>query len=232
MPAVASTSYPPALFSCTEEQADWVSRAGVSRDVIFDGVFRSSVSAGYDTIIVAQDAKKKAKEVKGPDVRQQLRACRSNYEHMKQYHYQMELLLENLFPPNLKNKRNPDNWMFKMTNVVGGVDYQHPHADQGWAMEYDGEATFPFVATHGFGRYPFEMWLLAKGTRGRNDYGFLHMMTASSLLLMRGDFVHAGGISWRPRCHMEFYPRLGAGVVKGQADQYWLRPQFQCDIDE
>ena len=25
---------------------------------------------------------------------------------------------------------------------------------------------------------------------------------------------------------------LGAGVVKGQGDQYWLRPQFQCDIDE
>ena len=67
IPAVASTSYPPALFSCTEEQADWVSRAGVSRDVIFDGVFRSSVSGGYDSIIVAQDRKKKSKEIKGPD---------------------------------------------------------------------------------------------------------------------------------------------------------------------
>ncbi len=49
---------------------------------------------------------------------------------------------------------------------------------------------------------------------------------------MRGDFIHAGGISWRPRCHMTFYPRMGAGLVKGQAEQYWLRPDFQCDIDE
>jgi hypothetical protein len=151
---------------------------------------------------------------------------------MKQYHYQMELLLENIFPPKLKNKRNTAYWMLKMTNVVGGVEYQHPHADQGWGMEYEGEPTFPFVATHGFGRYSFEMWLLAKGTRGKNDYGFLHRMKATSLLLMRGDFIHAGGISWRPRCHMKFYPRMGAGLVKGQAEQYWLRPDFQCDIDE
>ena len=119
-----------------------------------------------------------------------------------------------------------------MTNVVGGIDYQHPHADQGWGLDYDGETTYPFVATHGFGRYPFEMWLLAKGTRGKNEYGFLHTMTASSLLLMRGDFIHAGGISCRPRCHMKFYPRVAAGLVKGQSAQYWLRPQFQCDIDD
>ena len=25
---------------------------------------------------------------------------------------------------------------------------------------------------------------------------------------------------------------MGAGLVKGQAEQYWLRPDFQCDIDE
>ena len=230
--ADASTSYPPPLFTCTEEQADWATRAGISRDVIFDGVLRSCVSAGYDTTHGAQEAKKKSQQVKGPVIRQQLRACRSNYEHMKQYDYQMELLLQNIFPPKMTNKRNPSNWMFKMTNVVGGLEYQHPHADQGWGMEYDGEPTFPFVATHGFGRYSFEMWLLAKGTRGKNDYGFLHTMKATSLLLMRGDFIHAGGISWRPRCHMKFYPRMGAGLVKGQADQYWLRPQFQCDIDE
>ncbi len=96
--------------------------------------------------------------MKGPVERQQLRACRSNYEHMKQYDYQMELLLENIFFPKVsKNKRNPANWMFKMTNVVGGLHYQHPHADQGWGLEYDGESTFPFVATHGFGRHSFEV---------------------------------------------------------------------------
>ncbi len=69
-------------------------------------------------------------------------------------------------------------------------------------------------------RLKFEMWLLAKGTRGKNDYGFLHTLKASSLLLMRGDFIHAGRISWRPQCYMKFYPRVGAGLVKGQADQY------------
>jgi hypothetical protein len=231
--AALPSSCRPALFTCTEEQAEYVTRAGISRDVIFDGVVRSCITAGYDTIIGVQEAKKKSKEVKGPVERQQLRACRSNYEYMKQYDYQMELLLENIFPKKLgKNKRNPANWMYKMTNVVGGLYYQHPHADQGWGLEYDGEATFPFVATHGFGRHSFEMWLLAKGTRGKNDYGFLHTLKASSLLLMRGDFIHAGGISWRPRCHMKFFPRVGAGLVKGQANQYWLRPQFQCDIDD
>ena len=93
-----------------------------------------------------------AVQVEGPVERQQLRACRSNYNHMLKYQYQMELLLENIFPPKAsKMKKNPTNWMFKMTNVVGGIDYQHPHADQGWGLDYDGETTYPFVATHGFG---------------------------------------------------------------------------------
>ncbi len=61
-PAVQSSSCPPALFACTEEQADWVTKAGVSRDVIFDGVVRSSTIAGYDTIIGVQDAKKNQKK--------------------------------------------------------------------------------------------------------------------------------------------------------------------------
>ena len=31
---------------------------------------------------------------------------------------------------------------------------------------------------------------------------------------------------------MKFYPRVGAGLVKGQTNQYWLRPHFQCDLDD
>ena len=140
--AALPSSCRPALFTCTEEQAEYVTKAGIRRDVIFDGVVRSCITQGYDTIIGVQDAKKKSKEVKGPVERQQLRACRSNYEYMKQYEYQMELLLENIFPKKLaKNKGDPANWMFKMTNIVGGLHYQHPHADQGWGLEYDGEAT-------------------------------------------------------------------------------------------
>jgi hypothetical protein len=98
-------------------------------------------------------------------------------------------------------------------------------------LDYEGEETFPFVATHAFGVNPFQMWLLPKGSRGKNDYGFLHTMKPSALLLMRGDFIHAGGIFWFPRCHMKFYPRLRAGLVKGQTCNYWHRPTFQCDID-
>ncbi len=68
--------------------------------------------------------------------------------------------------------------------------------------------------------------------RGKNDYGFLHTLPSTALLLMWGDFIHAGGVSWQPRCHMKFYPRLTAGLVREHALHYWLQPSFQCDIDE
>jgi hypothetical protein len=84
-----------------------------------------------------------------------------------------------------------------MNNIVGGLEYQHAHADQG------------------FGIHPFQMWLYPRGKRGKNDYGFLHTMSETSLLLMHGDFVHAGGISWFPRCHMKFFPKVVAGMIKG-----------------
>jgi hypothetical protein len=61
-----------------------------------------------------------------------------------------------------------------MTNIVGGTEYQHAHADQAWPLELEGERTFPFVATHGFGMNPFQMRLLAKSPRGKNEYGILH----------------------------------------------------------
>ncbi len=56
------SSFRPVLFICTEEQAEYVTKAGISRDVIFDGVLRSSITAGYDTIIDVQEAKKNLKK--------------------------------------------------------------------------------------------------------------------------------------------------------------------------
>ena len=179
------------------------------------------------------NTKKKKKHIKGPVIRQQLKCCKSNQEEMKKYDYQMELLLQNMFSKYDKAcKKNPQNWMYKMTNIVGGLEYQHAHADQGWGMDFEGEKTFPFVATHGFGEHPFSMWLLPRGNRGKNDYGFLHSLPRTALLLMRGDFIHAGGVSWLPRCHMKFYPRVDAGLVRKHPHHYWLKSSFQCDIDE
>ncbi len=85
----------------------------------------------------------------------------------------MRLIIENMFDKRDKgNKRNPDNWICKMTNIVGGTEYQHAHADQAWPLELEGERTFPFVATHGFGINPFQMRLLAKCPRGKMNTEF------------------------------------------------------------
>ncbi len=118
-----------------------------------------------------------------------------------------------------------------MNNLVGGDLYQHAHADQAWPFELEGERTFPFVATHAFGVDPFEMWLLPKSARVKQEYGILHQMPGTALLLLRGDFVHAGGALWSPRCHMKFYPRVEAGLVKNKCeDNYWLLPNFKPNL--
>jgi hypothetical protein len=154
-----------------------------------------------------------------------------NAEEMAKYENQMRLILENIFDKREKRaKKDPDNWICKMTNIVGGTQYQHAHADQAWPFELEGERTFPFVATHGFGVDPFEMWLLPKSARGKQEYGILHQLPRTALLLMRGDFVHAGGALWYPRCHMKFYPRVEAGLVKKRQDNYWLLPHFKKDL--
>ena len=145
----------------------------------------------------------------------------------------MQLILQNIFAKNEKsNRKDPNNWMCKMTNLVGGQEYQHPHADQSWPNELEEQRTFPFVATHGFGVHPFQMWLLTKGLRGKQEYGILHTFPPTALLLMRGDFIHAGGAMWFPRCHMKFYPKVAAGLVFKRHDNYWLHPTFKIDINE
>ncbi len=76
------------------------------------------------------------------------------------------------------------------------------------------------------------MWLLTKGLRGKQEYGILHTFPPTALLLMRGDFVHAGGAMWFPRCHMKFYPKVDAGLVFKRHDNYWLHSTFKIDINE
>ena len=227
------SNYQPPLFSCSDKQANYICKAGRNRDVIFDNVVRSSDSTSYETPSSTDDRKTKSLPINGPVPRQQLRCCKANQAEMAKYEEQMELILKSIFLPSDGTKKtNPKNWRTKMTNVVGGLEYQHAHADQGWPMEYEGETLFPFVATHGFGKYPYQLWLFPRSIRGKSEYGFLHNLSPTSLVLMRGDFVHAGGVSWLPRCHMKFYPTVAAGYIKGHNEHYWNHPKFQCDIDE
>ncbi len=57
---------------------------------------------------------------------------------MHKYDDQMRLILENMFDRKDKvSKKNSDNWICKMTNIVGGTLYQHPHSDQAWPLEHE-----------------------------------------------------------------------------------------------
>ena len=150
---------------------------------------------------------------------------------MAKYEDQMNLILQNIFEKKEKTpKSNPRHWIRKMTNLVGGTLYQHAHADQAWPWELEGERTFPFVASHGFGKNEMEFWLLLKSIRGKSEYGFLHNLPRTAMLFMRGDFVHAGGTKWHPRCHMKFYPLTEAGSVFDSEHNYWQLPHFKRDI--
>jgi hypothetical protein len=152
---------------------------------------------------------------------------------MAKYEYQMNLILEHIFEEKDKtSKKNPKNWIRKMTNLVGGTHFQHAHADQAWPWELEGERSFPFVASHGFGRNEMEFWLLPKSPRGKSEYGFLHKLPRTAMLFMRGDFVHAGGAMWHPRCHMKFYPLKEAGSVHNSEQNYWQLPHFKRDISQ
>ncbi len=104
---------------------------------------------------------------------------------MAKYDSQMRLILEHIFEKKEKPcKKHPSNWIRKMNNLVGGTLYQHAHADQAWPCELEGEKTFPFVATHGFGINEMEFWLLPKSLRGKSEYGYLHV---------HSNVIHAGG---------------------------------------
>ncbi len=67
--------YPQQLFSCSEAQANYVTKSRVSRDNIYDGVVRSQVTCMYKTHIVEnkQVTGKTARKVRPPWPRQQLK---------------------------------------------------------------------------------------------------------------------------------------------------------------
>jgi hypothetical protein len=129
----SSREFGPHIFACSHTQTNWITRPKIPREIIYDAVKRSSTTAGYDTVHGTQDPKNKQAKIDGPVIRQQLKCCKTNQDEMEKYSYQMELILENIFGPNdSERKKNPKHWMYKMTNIVGGLEYQHAHADQGW----------------------------------------------------------------------------------------------------
>ncbi len=90
-------SYPKALFKCSTAQATWITKANRSRDIIYDGVRRSYVTTGYDTVRGDTDPKYKNQAIKGPVLRQQLKPCKANEEEMQQYYFQMQEILLHIF---------------------------------------------------------------------------------------------------------------------------------------
>jgi len=127
------------------------------------------------------------------------------------------------------------NWKAQQTILKGGTNIQHPHCDNAIVGSYEKLDVFPFVCLHGFGVEEFTLWLLPNPfTRA---YGFEHRFKAKNMLLMRGDFVHAGGPGRNPRAHMEFFPRESAGWtrkrsfwtqknVKVQPTFLWQKPTY------
>jgi hypothetical protein len=117
------------------------------------------------------------------------------------------------------------NWKMGYTSIVNGSGYQHPHSDAGRPNSYKGMKIFPFVTIHGFGVDAFTMWLWPEPYSNANKYGFLHTFEAHQMLLMRGDFVHAGVPSSVPRGHMKFFPTAEAGW--NQENSYWHRKGWE-----
>jgi len=113
-----------------------------------------------------------------------------------------------LFPPG-SDAADYGNWTAKQTILKGGANIQHPHCDNAVVNSYANLDVFPFVCIHTFGLREFTLWLHPNPmTRA---YGFEHTFHQNNLLLMRGDFVHAGGAGMHARAHMEFFPRETAG---------------------
>ncbi len=83
-------SYPKALFKCCTAQATLITKANRSREIIYDGVRRSAVTTGYDTVRGDTDPKNKNQAIKGPVIRQALKPCKANEEEMQKYYFQMQ----------------------------------------------------------------------------------------------------------------------------------------------
>ena len=119
---------------------------------------------------------------------------------MAKYAYQMNLILANIFEKKEPGyKKNPSNWIRKMTNLVGGTQYQHAHADQAWPWELEGERTFPLwlVTVLAKMKWNFGYYPRAHGARVNMDsytnYHVLQCCSCAGILYMRGALcgIHA-----------------------------------------
>ncbi len=124
-----------------------------------------------------------------------------------------KLIIKGIFAQDLKkHKKNPavdpNNWIIEQNVVVGGVNHQHPHCDQGKASCYHNERIFPFVAVHGFGVNEFQMWLLPY--KQKRECGFLYQFPKNAILFLRSDFIHAEACLQEARAHMHFFPKRDA----------------------
>ena len=115
------------------------------------------------------------------------------------------------------------NWKAQQTILKGGQNIQHAHSDNAIVGSYEKLDVFPFVCIHGFGVEEFTLWLLP--TPLTRHYGFEHKFKPKNMLLMRGDFVHAGGPGRNPRAHMEFFPRESAGWTRKRS--FWMQKNMK-----
>ena len=148
----------------------------------------------------------------------------------EQYIGQMTDIIQGMFAEEFDGQgrnsaANPDNWEFKQSVVWGGIEHQHQHCDQGQAGSFHYEQIFPFVCIHGFGVHEFNMWLLP--AKLKREYGFPYRFPPKSMLFMRGDMVHAGGVSQPARAHLEFFPKAAAGWTKTKYPYWATTKQFE-----
>ena len=175
---------------------------------IFEGVVINNARIDY----------KLAKPVAAPQGKQARSVMKygtqSYNRYQEKYKGQAEDMIKGIFAKPLKKKKknpaaDPKNWIVEQNVVVGGVDHQHPHCDQGKAGCYKDDSIFPFVAVHGFGINEFQMWLLP--AKQKREYGFLYQFPKNAILFMRGDFIHAGACLQQARAHIHFFPKTKAG---------------------
>jgi hypothetical protein len=198
----------------SKEQADYILKT--TRDNKF-GIFDNAVWSDTSSSISLEQRFDRL------GARMQLKASNHSgkwqkvfLEYTKKYNKQLDCIIKGMFADEAAG--NPNNWIMKNNSIVGGTNYQHPHCDSGRAGRYQNLQIFPFVTLHGFGTYPFALWILPEGY----EYGFMHTFDADDILFLRGDMVHAGVPSLLPRGYMEFYPLQEAGWLR--RNPFWAKP--------
>jgi hypothetical protein len=185
-------------------------------ETIFEGVKINQSSYRFDPV-------KPTQARVGTELRASLKYGSAAYKaYQKLYKGQADDIIQKMFKNHTqKNGSNPAadprNWCCEHNFVVGGVEYQHPHADLAKPGSFTNDHVFPFVAVHGFGVNEFQMWLLP--CKHKREHGFLFNFPKTAILFMRGDFIHAGGCAQDARAHIEMYPQRAAGW--DEENPYW-----------